>query len=152
MNTESLIQILSYFQDKVWEMIVYFRAHFGEEWYETALILMRITLVLFKVEFECINLFIMLIHQWKYSLYKHQQNTSENRDSVIKLCLFKINMYSIYILDSSRNEYVQVMYHYLNQFSIIENVFAVQVSINNMYKLFQWNVCGFIEKKSMRYS
>lgn len=73
-----------------------------------------------------------MIHQWKYSLYKYQHNTSENRDSVIKPYLFKINMYNIYILDSSRNEYVQVMYRYLKQFSITENAFAVQVSINNI--------------------
>lgn len=38
-------------------------------------------------------------------------------------------MYDIYILDSSRNEHVQIMY--LNQFFIIiENAFAVQIFIN----------------------
>lgn len=73
----------------------------------------------------------MMIYQWKYILYKYQQNTPENRDNVINLYLLKINMYNIYILDSSRNEHVQIMYHYLKQFSIIiENSFAVQIFIN----------------------
>lgn len=74
---------------------------------------------------------MMMIYQWKYVLYKYQQNTSENRDSVTNPYLFKINMYNIYILDNSRKEHVQIVYHYLNQFSvIIENAFAVQIFIN----------------------
>lgn len=45
--------------------------------------------------------------------------------------IFKINMYNIYILDNSRNDHVQIVYHYLNQFSIIiEKAFAVQIFIN----------------------
>lgn len=45
----------------------------------------------------------MIIYQWKYILYINQQNTAENRDSVINPYILKINMYNIYILDSSRN-------------------------------------------------
>lgn len=73
----------------------------------------------------------MMIYQWKNILYKFQQNTPENRDSVINPYIFTINMYNIYILDSSRNEHVHIMYHYLKQFSIMkENAFAVQIFIN----------------------
>lgn len=40
-------------------------------------------------------------------------------------------MYNIYILDSSRNENLQIMNHCLKKLSIIiENAFAVQIFIN----------------------
>jgi len=117
MTTESLIQIhttvLLYHQDKVSQVVVYFRARFGEEWYEKAVTLMRTSLVLFKVGCEYIHLFIIMICQWKYILYKYQQNVFENRDSMINPHLFKINMYNIYISDSYRNEHAQIMNHYL---------------------------------------
>lgn len=51
-TTETGIQIhppvLSYLHEKVQERIVYFRARFGEKWCETALIFMRIILVLIE--------------------------------------------------------------------------------------------------------
>lgn len=49
----------------------------------------------------------MMMYQWKYILYTNQQNTAENRDNMINPYIFKINMYNIYILDSSRNEHLQ---------------------------------------------
>lgn len=52
-------------------------------------------------------------------------------DSVINPYIFKINMYNIYILDSSRNEHLQIMNQYLKKIStVIENAFAVQIFIN----------------------
>lgn len=66
-----------------------------------------------------------------HSVQISAKHTSENTDSVINPYLLKIDMYNIYIEDSSRNECVQIVCHYLNQISIIiENTFALQIFIN----------------------
>lgn len=140
--------VLSCLQDKVEEVVVYFRACFGEEWYETALILMRISFVLFKVGCECIHLFNMMIYQWKYVLYKYQQNASENRDSVINPCLLKINMYNIYILDSSRNEHVHV--HYVPLPKTILYYYRKCIYCTNIYKYICINFFSEISGDSLK--
>lgn len=89
--TESWIQIrpavLSCLQEKVQEMTAYFRAHFGEKWCETALILVRIGLVLSKVKGVTVSTFLWW-YQWKYILYTNQKNIAENRDNGINPYIF----------------------------------------------------------------
>lgn len=48
---------------KVQDMTDYFRANFGGKWCETALILVRIDLVIFKVGCDSIHPFIMMMYQ-----------------------------------------------------------------------------------------